>query len=251
MAGGFLEVPPCNVDTVMTSDGTGTERLAPLIGISRLRMGSDGRGITTLVAFYGCPLRCRHCLNPQCLPDNAPAMQKTSDEVAAILRKDELYFRATGGGVTFGGGEPLLHDSFIREVLEKTDGGWHTTVETSLNVPRPRIGALLPFIDEWIVDVKDMNPQTYRGYTSRDNAMVLENLRWLVSKGRSDGIVCRVPLIPGFNDEAARQGSVAFLKSLGLSRFDLFTYRVGPNEFEAAEHRKVAYEIRTFNTATL
>ena len=222
----------------MTSGRTETEQLAPLIGISRLRMGSDGRGITTLVAFHGCPLRCRHCLNPQCLAGNAPAMLKTSDEVAAILRKDELYFRATGGGVTFGGGEPLLHATFIRDVLEKTSGGWHATVETSLNVPRPLIEFLLPFIDEWIVDVKDMDPQTYRRYTTLNNALVLENLRCLVSKGKPDDIVCRVPLIPDFNDEAARQDSVVFLKSLGLRRFDLFTYRTAPNEFELCRAEK-------------
>ena len=40
------------------------------IGISRLRMGSDGEGVTTLVAAYGCPLRCKYCLNPMCFqPD--------------------------------------------------------------------------------------------------------------------------------------------------------------------------------------
>lgn len=200
------------------------ERTAPLIGISGLRMGCDGHGITTLVAFHGCPLRCRYCLNPQCFPDKAPAMRKTADEVVEILQKDELYFRATGGGVTFGGGEPLLYCSFIREVLKKTAGGWHTTVETSLNVPRSFIGELLLYIDEWIVDVKDMNPQTYRAYTSRDNAQVIENLKWLVSMGRSGDIVCRVPLIPGFNDETTRQGSVEALEALGLKKFDLFNY---------------------------
>ena len=69
-----------------------------------------------------------------------------------------------------------------------------------------------------------MNPQTYRAYTSRDNAQVIENLKWLVSMGRSGDIVCRVPLIPGFNDETTRQGSVEALEALGLKKFDLFNY---------------------------
>lgn len=38
----------------------------PIFGISRHRMGIDGNGVTTLVAFMGCPLKCRYCLNDQC-----------------------------------------------------------------------------------------------------------------------------------------------------------------------------------------
>ena len=82
---------------------------APLIGISRLRMGTDGHGVTTLVAFHGCPLRCKYCLNPQSLTDDAKVMVKTPEEVMQAIRKDELYYLATNGGVTFGGGEPLRH----------------------------------------------------------------------------------------------------------------------------------------------
>lgn len=74
---------------------------APLIGISRLRMGTDGHGVTTLVAFHGCPLRCKYCLNPQCLSDNAKVMMKTPEEVMQAIRKDELYYLATNGGVTY------------------------------------------------------------------------------------------------------------------------------------------------------
>ncbi len=44
---------------------------ASLIAINRLRIGTDGHGITTLVAFHGCPLHCRYCLNPECLEPNA------------------------------------------------------------------------------------------------------------------------------------------------------------------------------------
>lgn len=40
--------------------------LQPFFGVSRLRMGLDGRGVTTLVTFMGCQLRCKYCLNEQC-----------------------------------------------------------------------------------------------------------------------------------------------------------------------------------------
>ena len=90
---------------------------ATILGISRLRIGTDGNGITTLVAFHGCPLCCHYCLNPSCLDSEAKVRQLTPGDVMEELKKDELYYVATKGGVTFGGGEPLLNSSFIKDVL--------------------------------------------------------------------------------------------------------------------------------------
>ena len=125
----------------------------PFIGISRLRMGTDGHGVTTLVAFHGCPLRCKYCLNPQSLSDNAKVLMKTPVEVIQAIRKDELYYLATNGGVTFGGGEPLLRAEFIKEVLELGAKQWHITFETSLNVPLQKLVLLFPYIHEYVVDI--------------------------------------------------------------------------------------------------
>lgn len=79
-----------------------------LIGLSRHRIGVDGAGVTTLVAFHGCPLNCKYCLNPQALSPKGVWKRYTPDELFRVVSKDDLYFRATGGGITFGGGEPLL-----------------------------------------------------------------------------------------------------------------------------------------------
>ena len=79
-----------------------------LIGLSRHRIGVDGAGVTTLVAFHGCPLRCQYCLNPKALSPNGVWKRYTPEELYNHVKQDDLYFRATGGGVTFGGGEPLL-----------------------------------------------------------------------------------------------------------------------------------------------
>ena len=197
---------------------------ATLIGISRLRMNTDGHGITTLVAFHGCPLRCRYCLNPQCLDPASRILRLSPDEVMDILRKDELYFLATKGGVTFGGGEPLLNADFIKEVLCLGANKWHTTVETSLNVPQSEIETVLPYIDEYIVDVKDTNPTIYKDYTGKDNNRVIQNLKWLVEHGKKDNIICRIPLIPQFNTDRNQKESINFLKDLGISKFDIFDY---------------------------
>jgi len=42
-------------------------KTAVLVGLSRHRINVDGAGVTTLVAFHGCPLDCKYCLNPQAL----------------------------------------------------------------------------------------------------------------------------------------------------------------------------------------
>lgn len=141
-----------------------------------------------------------------------------------ILRKDELYFLATKGGVTFGGGEPLLNAEFIKEVLCLGAEKWHTTVETSLNVPRSNIELILPYIDEYIVDVKDTNPIIYKQYTGKSNNDVIQNLKWLVDQGKKEDIICRIPLIPQFNTDSDQEKSINFLKNLGISKFDIFDY---------------------------
>lgn len=197
-----------------------------ILGIGRLRIGTDGNGITTLVAFHGCSLECSYCLNPRCKDPNDKMKKMTPEEVMDELRKDELYFIATKGGVTFGGGEPFLNSMFIKEVLDLGAKDWHVTIETSLNVPKENIEPLLPYIDEYIVDVKDMDDAIYRQYAQKSNELVKSNLKWLIDNGYAERILCRIPLIPDFNDENHQEKSKEELTKLGISRFDLFTYMI-------------------------
>lgn len=88
---------------------------APIIGILRHRIAVDGDGVTTLVAFNSCPLRCAWCLNPQSLIDDGKSEVMTPEELYEKVRIDELYFLASGGGITFGGGEPALRPQFIAD----------------------------------------------------------------------------------------------------------------------------------------
>ena len=104
---------------------------APLIGICRHRLSVDGAGVTTLVAFHGCPLHCQYCLNSQCLKPDGIWRTLTPQDVMTYLQKDDLYFRATGGGVCFGGGEPLLRSAMIVELCQLMPTEWAVTVETS------------------------------------------------------------------------------------------------------------------------
>ena len=118
----------------------------PLIGIIRHRLQTDGAGVTTLVGFHGCPLSCSYCLNPQCNIENGFSRWTTPESLFEELLKDDLYFRTTGGGITFGGGEPLLRYSFIKKFVAIVDEysfchnpayiqeRWRISIETSLNV---------------------------------------------------------------------------------------------------------------------
>lgn len=63
----------------------------PIFGIYRHRMGIDGKGITTLVAFMGCPLKCKYCLNDECHAPLYESDGKSLQRGIAILSPKELY----------------------------------------------------------------------------------------------------------------------------------------------------------------
>lgn len=197
-----------------------------IIGISRHRLSTDGDGVTTLVAFHGCPLNCRYCLNPQSLGDAGHFREYSSEELYAETSIDELYFIATNGGVTFGGGEPCLRPQFIREFRELCGPSWQLNLETSLNVPSANVEALLPVVNTMIIDIKDMNPAIYNSYTGQSNDLVLDNLRLIADSGRQKDCIIRLPLIPDFNTETDRTASCSRLEALGFNNFDLFTYQI-------------------------
>lgn len=199
---------------------------AKIIGISRHRLSTDGDGVTTLVAFHDCPLRCRYCLNPQSLGDGGRFREYSPKELYAETRIDELYFIATNGGVTFGGGEPCLRPQFISEFRELCGQGWRLNLETSLCVPSANIEALLPVVNTLIIDIKDMSHDIYRIYTGRFNDLVLDNLRLIADSGRQHDCIVRIPLIPDYNTDADREKSRKALEALGFTRLDLFTYQI-------------------------
>lgn len=197
---------------------------APIVTFSRHRMTVDGDGVTTLVCFHGCPLRCKYCLNPFSFAPDTKRESMTPQELFDRVKIDNLYFIATGGGVTFGGGEPLLYPDFLREFRELCQNTWHLCAETSLNVPWENVQTAADCIDEFIIDCKDTNPEIYRRYTGQDNGRMLDNLQRLLALVGPERIVVRLPLIPQFNTEEDRQRSMTLLQKMGLTRFDRFTY---------------------------
>ena len=196
-------------------------------GISRHRITTDGPGITTLVTMQGCRLHCRYCINPTLMdPEKIQGTRHPSaDQFLAYLARDRLYFDATGGGICFGGGEPLLQADYLRAVvLRLRDLGyhWRITIETSLNVDQCAVLKLLDLTDLWFIDLKDMDPEIYRSYTGTDNTRVQENLQLLLNRN----VILRLPKIPGMEDVQDRERSISELLRMGFRReqIDLFDY---------------------------
>lgn len=198
---------------------------APIVAHSRHRMLVDGQGVTTLVCFHGCPLRCHWCLNPFTLNSNTKKETLTPQELYEKVRIDELYFLATGGGVTFGGGEPLLYSDFLQDFRGICGADWHLYVETSLNVPWENVAKAAGCIDHFYIDCKATDPNIYSRYTGQDNFRMLSNLQRLLEIVEPQCITVRVPLIPGFNTEEDQIRSQKLLQDMGVVNFDLFTYK--------------------------
>jgi pyruvate formate lyase activating enzyme len=196
---------------------------AKIFGISRHRLTTDGEGVTTLVAFNECPLRCKYCLNKTSW-DLSKGRDYTPELLFEEVKIDQLYFLATHGGVTFGGGEPLLQVEFIKAFRELCGPQWQLLAETSLNVPFENVEDLDAVLDGYIVDIKDMNPEIYRTYTGKDNALVMSNLEWLLKQGRADSIKVRVPHIPEFNTDEDVNRSKERLVAMGVKDIDEFNY---------------------------
>lgn len=200
------------------------ETYAPIIAINRHRFLVDGDGVTTLVAFHGCPLHCKYCLNPQCHTPEGIKEVLLPQQLYDKVKIDDIYFIVTGGGIMFGGGEPLLRSRFIAEFRKICEDKWKIYVETSLNVDKSYIEQLVDVIDYWIIDIKDWNDDIYLRYTGCDNKQVKTNLEYLLSRGCVDKIMVRVPSIPDYNSKSDISYTIYALNKLGINSVDQFDY---------------------------
>ncbi len=206
----------------------------PLAFLDRLRMATDGVGVTALVGAYGCPLQCKMCINPQTWHERAdgqpPFERVTPQELYERVKIDNLYYLATGGGVTFGGGEPLIHIDFLEAFRAIIPPEWHLYAESCLHIDPSYIPRAARVVDHFMVDIKDMDPAIYAAYTAQENARVKENLRALLALVGPDRITVRVPHIPAFNADENVANSIAELHGMGIILIDEFTYRKPKNK---------------------
>lgn len=185
--------------------------MSNIFAINRLRTDTDGQGIRTLVTFSGCPLNCRYCINPEC-HNSDMGTDYSPHDLYEIVKIDDLYFRMSGGGVTFGGGEPLMNLEFIQEFIKIVPEEWSIDIETSFNVPWDNIMPLIGRVEKWKVDIKDMNGEIYQAYTGQSNELVIHNLEMMDRINNIHKLYLRVPEIAGYNNKEDIKRSLDALK---------------------------------------
>lgn len=175
--------------------------------------------------------------------------QVTTDELLAEIGRDIPFYDQSGGGVTFTGGEPMLQRVFLREVLSACrEQEIHTTVDTSGYTSWDGLDEISTFTDLFLYDLKLMDPERHKKYTSVSNRIIIKNLQKLSEKKAR--IIVRIPLIPGINDDVENlQRLGEFLSALpNLDGVELMPYHdIGLAKYEALG---LAYRLKSLQPAT-
>jgi pyruvate formate lyase activating enzyme len=137
------------------------------------------------------------------------------DEVFDAVRRDNIFYAASGGGVTVSGGEALLKPRFVAAVFEACRrDGLSTCVETSGQAPEAALREVLPLTDLLLFDLKLMDPARHAAETGSPNDRILANARVAAASGAP--LLFRMPLVPGVNDDEPNiRATAAFIRSLG------------------------------------
>jgi pyruvate formate lyase activating enzyme len=124
----------------------------------------------------------------------------SAGELLAIIEKERVHIDQSGGGVTFSGGEPLMHPDFLIEMLKACgEKGIHRVVDTCGFAPTKTLLEVAKHTDLFLYDLKMMNPEQHKKWTGVDNRLILNNLKVLAEKGANINI--RIPLIKNVNAE--------------------------------------------------
>lgn len=206
----------------------------------------DGNGIRTIVFLKGCVLHCRWCCNPESQSYEIETMMvqgepkiigedTTVGEVMKTVEKDRTYYRRTGGGLTLSGGESLCQPKFARDMLRAAhEAGITTAMESMGCADYSVIEEILPYLDQYLLDIKHMNSKKHEEFTGRGNELMLENAKKIAASGMTE-LSIRIPVIPGFNDTPEEIRDIAvFTRELGhVKRLHLLPYhRLGQDKYD-------------------
>ena len=228
---------------------------------------NDGDGIRTIIFFAGCPIVCVWCANPESSvgfdirnirrsDDVQDAEKKNSkmgagnhskldghtvvrlysvEELLAIIEKQRLFYRFSGGGVTFSGGEPTCQIEILREMTNVLyDRGISLAIETSGFFVFEQVMDILAKMDIIFVDVKHMDSVKHKHFTGQSNTLVLENIKHIGKLGVP--VVVRVPVIETVNaaEENIRQTAKYVCENLPNPQIELLPYHnFGDDKYEA------------------
>ena len=129
-------------------------------------------------------------------------------EIMNEIEKERVFFDQSGGGVTFSGGEPLIHHKYLIELLDECGKRRiHTAIDTAGLANTEIILEVAKHTDLFLYDLKMMDSEKHRKWVGVPNEKILENLNLLAETGAK--IIIRIPLIGGVNDDAENMEATA------------------------------------------
>lgn len=150
----------------------------------------------------------------------------SADALLAEVRKDEVFYETSGGGVTISGGEPMAQHAFVRTFASRCKlAGLHVALDTSGHAPWDRFEQVLPFVDLVLFDLKVMDSDRHRQSTGVDNVRLLDNAKRIAERGIAMWI--RTPVIPGHTDDDANLHAIGrFIREElpTVERWELLAY---------------------------
>lgn len=120
------------------------------------------------------------------------------DELISIIEKERIHIDHSGGGVTFSGGEPLMHPEFLLEMLLACGKkGLHRTIDTAGFVDTKILLEVAKHSELFLYDLKLMDAEKHKKWTGVSNQLILKNLKLLAETGAN--IIIRIPLVKNVN----------------------------------------------------
>lgn len=169
----------------------------------------DGPGIRFVVFFAGCTLRCKYCHNPDTWAANHGIRLSVKEVIDEVL-KYKSYYKRSGGGVTFTGGEPMEQPGFLAELLKACRAnGVNTAIDTAGNAALSTAERILPLTDLLLLDIKSGNADTYLKVTGKRIERTLETLE--TAKKLNTRTWIRFVLVPGLTDNENELNELAEL----------------------------------------
>jgi len=151
----------------------------------------------------------------------------TIEELVAQLRKDQMFYEESGGGVTLSGGEVMTQNmDYIEALMKALDKhGISVTIDTCGYAPYANYERTLPYAPTFLYDVKMIDPKMHKKYTGVDNVLILENLDKLSAAGAR--IFIRIPVISEINGtDGEMEKIIDYLKdrSIHAAQVNLLPY---------------------------
>lgn len=167
-----------------------------------------------LTNYESCKL-CGKCA--KVCPSKAFEMLGETVSISTLMKKidnEAIFFDQSNGGVTFSGGEPLMHPEFLLKALKECGKRmYHRVVDTSAFTTLETLLEVAKHTELFLIDLKVMDTIIHKKYTGIGNEQILTNISALAKTDCE--IIFRMPLINGVNtDKENIKKTANFMKSL-------------------------------------